>query len=69
MAGSYSKTLPTGAVLEKSVPILQQKRQQGQEEKVKECAHLIREEVLNMEQVIKNWSPSESDVTSKNIKI
>ena len=64
----YSKALPTSAALERSLNALNDRREKSQEEKIKECARMIRDQINAVEDLM-DWPPSESQVTTEKIII
>ena len=64
----YRKALPTSAALERSLNALNDRREKSQEEKIKECARMIRDQINAVEDLM-DWPPSESQVTTEKIMI
>ena len=64
----YTKALPTSVSLERSLNALNDRREKSQEEKIKECERMIREQINAVEDLM-DWPPSESPVTTEKIII
>ena len=64
----YIKALPTSVALARSLNALNDRREKSQEEKIKECARMIREQINAVEDLM-DWPPSKSPVTTEKIII